>query len=85
MTVAVTVLPVIRWKLNELMARYRLTNKALGAKLDRHETSVSRIRTAETMPRIDGHDLDRLCIALSELSGDRITPADLLERIDKEN
>jgi putative transcriptional regulator len=80
MTVVVAVTKgLIRWKLNELMARHRITNKALGALIERHETSVSRLRSADTMPRLDGNDLERICKALSDLSGDRITSADLLE------
>lgn len=55
------------------MARKRVTNRKLAECLGVHETSVSRLKTSDTMPRIDGEQLEKLCRALN------CTPADLLE------
>lgn len=79
MPVAITVPQMIRWKLNELMARHRITNRSLGEQLGKHETSVSRMRTTDKMPRIDGDDLNELCKALTLLAKVNVTPFDLFE------
>lgn len=75
---------MLRWKLNELMARMRISNKELGTELDRHETSVSRLRSSDTMPRLDGDSLNNLCTALTVISRRRgnvgsIGPAELFD------
>ena len=50
-----------------------MTNRELAQILGVHETSISRLKTSDTMPRIDGNTLERLCAALT------CTPEDLLE------
>lgn len=62
----------------------RVTNKELGAELGRHETSVSRLRSSDEMPRLDGNSLNSLCVALTLISrkrgmADVIGPADLFD------
>ncbi|AGY57036.1 helix-turn-helix domain-containing protein [Gloeobacter kilaueensis] len=66
---------VIRWRLREVMARKRITGRDLASALDLHETSISRLRASDTMPRLDGEQLNALCQALD------CTPGDLLEYI----
>ncbi len=66
---------MLRWRLREVMARDRVTNRELAERLGVHETSVSRLKTSDTMPRIDGEQLEKLCRAL------KCTPSDLLEYI----
>lgn len=75
---------MLRWRLNEVMARLRITNKELGSELGRHETSVSRLRSSDEMPRLDGNSLNSLCVALTVISRKRgipgsIGPADLFD------
>lgn len=55
------------------MARQKITNRELAAALNSHETSVSRLKAHDKMPRIDGDTLEALCRALN------CTPSDLLE------
>lgn len=52
---------VIRWKLREVMARNKVTNRHLAKALDMHEGSISRMKSADEMPRIDGKTLSKLC------------------------
>ena len=68
----------IGWFLNVVMARWHITNAELAEKMGRHPTSISRLRTARSMPRMNGADLQALCDALSVLSGKDIDPSDLL-------
>ena len=56
---------MLRWRLREVMARKKMTNRELAQILGVHETSISRLKTSDTMPRIDGNTLERLCAALT--------------------
>ena len=80
---------MLRWKLGEVMARARMTNRELAKVLGLHETSVSRMKTAETMPRIDGDSLNHLCNSLNHIYRKKgvktvVSPADLFEYIPEE-
>lgn len=59
---------VVRWKLREVMARRRITNKALAVELNVHPTSISRLRTQDVLPEIGGETLGRLIDAINKLS-----------------
>jgi putative transcriptional regulator len=65
----------IHWRMAELMARKRITNRDLSKAIGLHETSISRLKSAETMPRLDGEQLSLLCWGLG------CTPAELLEYV----
>lgn len=62
---------MLRWRLRELMARGRITNRELAERLQKHETSISRMKNSDTMPRMDGDELNSLCNALTELFRER--------------
>lgn len=81
---------MLRWKLREVMARAKITNRELALALNVHETSVSRMKTADTMPRIDGDTLDNLCNCLIKLYKEKginqiVMPTDLFEFIPETN
>ena len=59
---------VVRWKLREVMARRRITNKALADELKAHPTSISRIKTQDILPEIGGEALGRLIDGINKLS-----------------
>jgi len=58
---------MLRWRMREIMARGRITNRELAQRLHRHETSISRMKNAVTMPKMDGEELNDLCNALTQL------------------
>jgi putative transcriptional regulator len=66
-------LTMLRWKLREVMARENMTNRRLSEIIGIHETNVSNMKRRDTMPRIDGETLEKICAAL------QCTPFDLLE------
>jgi putative transcriptional regulator len=66
---------MIRWKLNEVMASRRMANRRLAELIGIHENSVSRLKAADKMPRMDGDRLNGICKAL------QCHPADLLEYV----
>lgn len=75
---------MIRWKLREVMAQGKITNRELAQCIGHHETSVSRMKMSDTMPRIDGATLNNLCNGLTKLFQNKgyqtvITPSDLIE------
>ncbi|MBD2560252.1 MAG: helix-turn-helix transcriptional regulator [Nostoc sp.] len=64
---------VIRWKLNEVMARKRVRNKDLAEVLGITENSVYRLRKVDEMPRLTPERLNGICRALN------CQPGELLE------
>lgn len=64
---------VIRWKLNELMARKRIRNKDLATALGITENSVYRLRRIDEMPRLSPERLNGICAVL------QCQPGELLE------
>lgn len=58
----------MRWKLREVMARRRITNKALAVELDVHPTSISRLRTQDVLPEIGGEVLGSLIDGINKLT-----------------
>nr|WP_277932990.1 helix-turn-helix transcriptional regulator [Nostoc sp. FACHB-892] len=73
---------MIKWKLKEVMARYDIKAGDLANELNLSANSVSNLRKAKTMPRLDGHSLNNLCNALNRLAHDldrQITPFDLID------
>lgn len=82
---------LIRWRLNEVMARYRIKGSDLAERLEISTNAISRLKNAKTMPRIDGDRLNTLCNALNKLAEDsdnlnaEITPAVLIEYVRDEN
>jgi putative transcriptional regulator len=64
---------VIRWKLNEVMARKRVRNKDLAEALGITENSVYRLRKVDQMPRLTPERLNGICKALN------CQPGELLE------
>lgn len=73
---------LIRWRLNEVMARYHIRPKELAKTMDVSFTTVSNLRKKQ-MPRLSENTLNKLCQALNQLSGEDylITPGDLIEYI----
>jgi putative transcriptional regulator len=71
------------------MARHRIKGSDLANRLQISNNAVSKLKNAQTMPRIDGDKLNALCNALNELAEDAedpkaravITPAMLLEYV----
>ncbi|MBW4505186.1 MAG: helix-turn-helix transcriptional regulator [Scytonematopsis contorta HA4267-MV1] len=64
---------VIRWKLNEVMARKRVRNKDLAEDLGITENSVYRLRKVDEMPRLSPERLNGICKALNCQPGELLT------------
>lgn len=73
---------LIRWRLNEVMARYHIRPKELAETMSVSPTTVSNLRKKQ-MPRLSEQTLNKLCQALNELNQEDylITPGDLIEYI----
>lgn len=71
---------LIRWRLNEVMARHGIRAKELAGEMEVSPTTVSNLRK-RSMPRLTEETLNKLCQALNKLSqeGTLITPGDLIE------
>ena len=58
----------VRWKLREVMARRKITNKALADELKVHPTTISRLKTQDVLSEIGGEVLCQLINAMNKLS-----------------
>jgi putative transcriptional regulator len=64
---------VIRWKLNEVMARKRIKSKDLAERIGITEVSLYRLRKTDEMPRLTPERLNSICRFLN------CQPGELLE------
>ncbi|MFN6460824.1 MAG: helix-turn-helix transcriptional regulator [Nostoc sp. DedVER02] len=64
---------VIRWKLNEVMARKRIKSKDLAELVGITEVSLYRLRKTDEMPRLTPERLNSICRFLN------CQPGELLE------
>lgn len=64
---------LIYWRLRELMARHKMTNRKMAQLTGMHENSISHLKKQDTLPEIGGETLEKLCHALN------CTPGDLIE------
>lgn len=60
----------VQWKLREVMARRKITNKTLASELQVHPTSISRLKTQDVLPEIGSETLCHLINAINKLSSD---------------
>lgn len=69
------------WRLNELMARHRVSGTELAAELGISNNAVYALCKHDKMPRINGSRLDEIAAALTRLSriGEKVSGVDLLE------
>lgn len=71
---------LIRWHLNEVMARCGIRPTELAEEMGVSPTAISNLRK-RNMPRLTEETLNKLCHALNKLSLEEtlITPGDLIE------
>jgi len=73
---------LIKWRLREVMARYNIKAIDLAQEMGISANAVSNLRKGNTMPRLDGDSLNKLCNALNKLALDldeEITPVTLID------
>lgn len=56
---------LVKWKLRQLMADRQISNKVLAEMVEVHPNTVSRWRSSNEMPKVDGSELNRICSALN--------------------
>lgn len=71
----------VTWKLREVLARRRITNKALAEKMGIHPTNISRLKNRDTLPAIGNDEIERFRIAITELSQESFGACTLSELI----
>ena len=69
---------VLKWRLREMMARKKVTNRELANYLQVHETTIARMKSPDVMPKIDGNTLSSICKYLD------CDISDLLEEVGNE-
>jgi putative transcriptional regulator len=58
----------VAWKLRQVLADRKITNKALAGKLGVHPTSISRLKSQDVLPAIGGDEIEKIRLAITELS-----------------
>lgn len=58
----------VSWLLRETMARRKITNKALAAKLGKHPVTVARLKAQDTLPEIGNTAIEEIRVAINDLS-----------------
>jgi putative transcriptional regulator len=78
---------LIRWKLNEVMARHRVKGKDLADYLGISPNSVSLLKKATVFPEIGGERWEQICAGINELSqiDELITPFDMVEYVENQS
>lgn len=71
----------VRWKLRQVLADRKVTNKALADKLGVHPTSVSRLKSQDILPAIGGNEIEKIRVALTELSQEKFGICTLSELV----
>lgn len=71
----------VTWKLREVLARRRITNKALAEKMGVHPTNISRLKNRDTLPAIGSDEIERFRVAITELSPEEFGTCTLSELI----
>lgn len=61
---------MIKWRLHEVMSERRMKNIELARELGVAPNTISRLRVATRMPRLDEDRLESLCLALECQPGD---------------
>jgi len=72
----------ILWKLREVLARRKISNKALAKKMNVHETTISRIKSLETLPAIGNDAVEEYRSAITDLSEERFGICKLSELVE---
>ena len=75
---------IIRWKLREVMARRRISNKALAEAMGLHYTSIGRAKSQDIMPELGGETLAKYIDVINRLSADQYGICSLEELIEYE-
>lgn len=55
---------MVKWKLRQLMADRQISNKDLAEAVGVHVNTISRWRSSNEMPKVDGAELNKICRAL---------------------
>lgn len=75
----------ITWKLREVLARRKITNKALAAEMGVHATHISRIKSRDTLPAIGSEEIERFLTAINALSSEEFGVCNLSELVGLED
>lgn len=76
---------MLRFKLAEIMAKYRITGEKLRDKIGLSKQGMSNLKNSDKLPEIGSDRLCQLAKSISELSGHRINPLDLIEYTEELN
>ena len=71
----------VSWRLRQTMAHRKITNKALAERLDKHPTTIARLKAQDTLPEIGSDAIEQIRVAITELSQEKFGICTLSELI----
>lgn len=63
-----TAMARIVWKMRQVMADRKITNRGLADQLKKHPTGISRLKGQDELPAIGSDEIERIRTAINELS-----------------
>lgn len=63
-----TAMARIVWKMRQVMADRKITNRSLADYLEKHPTGISRLKSQDELPAIGSEEIERIRVAINELS-----------------
>lgn len=61
----------LKWRLQDVMTRYRVSNRELATKMGKHHTAIARLRTSKELPALKGSEFERIASSITDLLHDR--------------
>ena len=74
----------IVWKMRQVMADRKITNKSLADCLKKHPTGISRLKGQDELPAIGSEEIERIRKAINELSSPNYGECKLSELVQLE-
>ncbi|HEY9697045.1 MAG TPA: helix-turn-helix transcriptional regulator [Trichocoleus sp.] len=69
----------ISWKLRQVLADRKITNQALSEVTGSHPTTISRLKSKDTIPAIGNDEIEKIRRAIEEISGRPCLMAELVQ------
>ncbi len=71
----------IVWKMRQVMADRKITNRGLADCLKKHPTGISRLKGQDELPAIGSDEIERIRSAINELSSSDYSECKLSELV----
>lgn len=71
----------VSWRLRQVLAHRKITNKALAEKIGKHPTTIARLKAQDALPEIGNEAIEEIRVAITALSKEKFGVCTLAELI----